>query len=129
MQVQAQQIIDEGIIKAIDGLTYRYRCFLDMPIGMGILYPVDKRPETLMQEMDIERENQETVLWTNTGQVLPVHKNSDGSIEVPLVLLSVYMALLSGDFHMVYVADNFEQDHKNLYDIWERNYQEFKSSM
>jgi len=120
-------IIDEGIIQAEDGLKYKYRCFMDMPIGMGIIYPVDKKPETLMQEMDVERENQDTVFWENTGQVLPVHKNEDGSIELPLLLVSVYMALFTKDFDMVYVSDGFEQDHEVLYEIWKKNWEQHKA--
>lgn len=120
--MKEQQIIDEGIIHAENGLKYKYRCFLDMPIGMGILYPEDKTPDILMQEMQVESEKQESVIWQNTGQILPVHKCEDGTIEMPLVLMHIYMACFNKQFEMVYVNEEFETNHEQLYSIWEKGW-------
>lgn len=115
-------IIDEGILKAPTGLRFRYRCFINQPLGIGILYSVDKTPEVVEQEIQIEHEGLETVLWQNTGQVLAVFKHEDGSVEVPRVLLNVYANIIKGEFELIYVEEQYEKDHDNLMSIFQKYY-------
>ncbi len=89
---------------------------------MAILYPEDKTPETLEQEIQLEHEHYETVFWQNTGQVLPVFKHPDGSVEVPKVLLNIYKGIIDEKFQLIYVVEMYEKEHLQLMAIFKNNY-------
>lgn len=97
-------ILFEGTIRMFsdDRAMYTFRSFIDNKYGEVYLYPQNKRAELVKLEMElmamsvIDRE-----VYSAFGNKMRIWTEADGTIEVPIELINLFIGEYSRDIEVV----------------------------
>lgn len=129
-------IINQGIVlDAQTGNKFKFRSFINQPIGWAYLYPEAKDAHYVQMEMELlqSEDHNMPVLFPakmiklDNGQevfmpqrVMPVYWDDEGFPEIACMEISVFCGILMNDLELIDIEDGFEDDHGAMLEVYRK---------